>query len=428
MLWATVVLVAAFGAVFAQRIAGGLAPAWDEWELCLGWLGLLFALHFCLGVLHCRGDEKILPLVGMLTGLGVVLKYRLGFLSAADLLGPRSLIYLVSAASLLLTFLLFRRRGLVYLQRFYPLSALLGLGVLALILVYGSSFRGARFGPLLTTPSEALKVLLVIYLAGFLSRKGESFQRTVCGLPRPPLSAVLPFVMVWSLPQILFACQHDLGLIVLFALLVIVLFYIATGRLGYLFVGGLATALMALVIYHFQLHGKARINAWWDPWSDPLGTGWQTVQALFALRAGAWDGMGLGAGSPDRIPVVESDFIYAALAEELGLLGTGLILACYLLLFWRGFLLAMQTEDRFLSLLVAGFTSILAIQTFLNVGGVIKLVPITGITLPFISHGGSSLLTCYTMVGLLLAISDQTATEAEGQADGDPSPEPQEPR
>jgi len=419
LLWATVVLVAAFGAVFAQRMVAGLAPAWEDWGVGLGWLGLLLVLHLCLGALHCRGDEKILPVVGMLTGLGVVLKYRLGLLTGPDLLGPRSLVFPVSAASLLLVFLLFRRQGLVYLQRFYPLSALLGLGVLIFILVYGSSFRGARFGPLLTTPSEALKVLLVIYLAGFLTRKGDRFQRTVLGLPVPPLSAVLPFVMVWSLPQILFACQHDLGLIVLFGLLVIVLFYVATGRLGYLLVGGLVTALLALAIYHFQPHGKVRIDAWRDPWSDPLGAGWQTVQALFALRAGAWDGTGLGAGSPDRIPVVESDFIYAALAEELGLIGAGLILVCYLLLFWRGYLIAAQTKDRFLCFLAAGFTSLLAIQTFLNVGGVIKLIPITGITLPFISHGGSSLLTCYTMAGLLLAISDQTAAESESLVEAD---------
>jgi cell division protein FtsW (lipid II flippase) len=285
------------------------------------------------------------------------------------------------------------------------------------------------YGPGLTTPSELLKILLVIYLAGFLARKHASFERTAMGLPWPPLRAVVPFLLVWLVPQVLFVLQHDLGIILLFGILVIILFFTATGKVGYVVAGAAFTALVGYGIYTLETASAevsgllptqelrrihARIDAWQDPWDDPHGRGWHTLQSLFALRAGAIDGTGLGAGSSGHIPLLESDFIYAAFAEELGLLGSGLLLLLYGFLFWRGAMIAARAPDRFLSLLSIGFASLLAIQTLLNVGGVIKLLPITGITLPFLSHGGSSLLVCHVMVGLLLAISEGRGMKDEG--------------
>lgn len=418
-----------FGTVVARRLQHGLPVEPLDWALPGSWVVLMYLVHALLQGLRCRGDEVLWPLMALLSGLGLVMKYRLGFVAWRHLTEPRLYAYPLSIAAFGLTWLAFRGRRLNGLLRFYPVCALLSLALMLIILFAGPRFRGALYGPGLTTPSELLKVLLTIYLAGFLTCRHASFERTIAGLPVPPLRAVVPFLLVWLIPQVLFLLQHDLGIILLFGLLVILLFYTATGRFGYIVAGAAFTALVGYGIYSLEppdpgatatggllpmqelrrIH--SRINAWQDPWSDPHGRGWHVLQSLFALRAGAFDGTGLGAGSSQHIPLLESDFIYAAFAEELGLLGSGLLLALYGFLVWRGALIAASAADRFRSLLAIGYTSLLALQTLLNVGGVIKLLPITGLTLPFLSHGGSSLLACSMMMGLLLAISEPAPEE-----------------
>jgi cell division protein FtsW len=428
---AAVIVGVSFGTVVARRLQNGLPVERLDWALPGIWVVLMYLVHALLQGFRCRGDEVLWPLMALLSGLGLVMKYRLGFVAWRHLAEPRLYAYPLSVAAFVLTWLTWRGRRLNGLQRFYPLCALLSLALMLIILFAGPRFRGALYGPGLTTPSELLKVLLTVYLAGFLTYRHTSFERTVGGLPLPPLRAVVPFLLVWLTPQVLFILQHDLGIIILFGLLVIILFYTATGRFGYIVAGAAFTALVGYGIYSLEpadlgpmateaggllptqelrrIH--ARIDAWRDPWSDPHGRGWHVLQSLFALRAGAFDGTGLGAGSSQHIPLLESDFIYAAFAEELGLLGSGLLLVLYGFLIWRGALIAVGAADRFRSLLAIGYASLLALQILLNVGGVIKLLPITGLTLPFLSHGGSSLLVCYTMMGFLLAISEPPSAE-----------------
>lgn len=436
-------IAVSFGTVVGRRLQNGLPIGRLDWTLPGMWVVLMYLVHVLLRRSRCRGDEALWPLAALLSGLGLVMKYRLGFVTWRHLAEPRFYAYPLSVVGFSLVWLTFRGRRLGWLFALYPFCAFFSIALMLAILWAGPRFRGALYGPGLTTPSELLKVLLIIYLAGFLSCKHASLERTVAGLPIPRLRTVLPFLLLWLTPQILFLLQHDLGIIVLFGLLVILLFYTATRKWGYIVAGAAFTALVGYGIYSLEpnalepaaaetggllpthdLHRiRARIEAWRDPWSDPHGRGWQALQALFALRAGALDGTGLGAGCSQHIPLLESDFIYAAFAEELGLVGSGLLLMLYGFLCWRGALVAASAPDRFQSLLAIGYASLLALQTLLNVGGVIKLLPITGMTLPFISHGGSSLLVCYVITGILLALSEPPSpTLAADVTTGSPRP------
>jgi cell division protein FtsW (lipid II flippase) len=204
----------------------------------------------------------------------------------------------------------------------------------------------------------------------------------------------------------LLALQRDLGMMVILGLAFLVLMVVGTGRIGYLVYGLLAAGgLGVLMLYLFE-HGQRRLEAWLDPFLDPTGDGWQILQGLSGMYAGGLWGEGFGIGSPEYTPIAAADFIYSVIGEELGFLGCLVLILFFLILFQRGISFSAQARSDFGRLLAAGFTAVLAVQTLLNVGGVTKSIPLTGTTLPFISHGGASLLTAFAIIGLLLAISD----------------------
>jgi cell division protein FtsW (lipid II flippase) len=351
--------------------------------------------------------------MGLLMAWGMLIQTRLGSFQFHE--GIRLYMWAyVGVLPIFWAMVLLRGRGLRVLRGLHVLAAVgAGLFMYWLVLKGGTTFRGARFGPLLTTPSEALKLLLVIYLAGYLTRRVERGFEGVLGARL--VGEGLLFVALWSIPQVMFLIQRDLGVIVLFGVLLIVMFFVATGRPGYLYGGAVITGFSAAVLYDLFPHVHARWEAWLNPWADPRGRGWQTLQALFALRAGWLDGSGLGNGYPHVIPIVASDFVYAALAEEMGLWGCAMILLTFSVLFWRGWRIAERAETTFNRFLALGLTTLLATQTFVNLAGVLRVLPITGLTLPFLSRGGSSLLVSTAMVGLLAAISDarEPSTEEE---------------
>jgi len=201
--------------------------------------------------------------------------------------------------------------------------------------------------------------------------------------------------------------QRDLGMLVLLNAVLLVLLVVATGRTSYLALGILGSGALGAAVFLFSAHGQARFTAWLSPFADPTGKSWQILQALSAMYSGGLWGVGLGGGSPQFIPIASSDFIYAVIGEELGYAGCGIVLVFYLVLFFRGYQIAGRLTALFGRLLATGIVTTLAFQVLLNIGGVIKALPLTGITLPFISHGGSSLLTTFLGVGLLLAISER---------------------
>ncbi len=391
------------GAVAPQDLVPGFALA-----------GLLLCLHLFLTLRGSRADQVLLPVAGGLTALGMVVIARLD----ADSLWRQTVWAGLGVAGALAAIVLLREPS--WLKRYKYTWAVLGLLVLAVTMVFGRDPHGGgaalwlRVGPIQFQPAEVLKVLLVIYLAGYLDDKRELLSAAVYRLGPlrlPPLPYLGPLVVMWGLTLMLLAVQKDLGLALLLFGLFLSMLYVASSRLVYVGSGlGLFFA-GAYGVYRLFSYVQTRINGWLDPWYDPLGGSFQIVQSLLALANGGILGSGLGRGQPDLIPAAITDFPFAAIAEELGLAGAVGLLALYLILVYRGYRIALAAFDPFQQLLATGLTTVVALQTFIIVGGTIKLIPLTGITLPFVSYGGSSLLTNFAIVGILLAISDRSARQ-----------------
>jgi cell division protein FtsW (lipid II flippase) len=280
------------------------------------------------------------------------------------------------------------------------------VGVLVAMLVLGRSYRGGIYLSGNINPTEIVKPLLVFFLATHLSQRQKEFSETLSGIPVPPLTSLLGLVLLWGVPMALTILLRDLGLVVLLNTILIVMLFAVAKRMGYLAIGLAGVAAVGFGLQFISSHAQARFDVWLNPFVDPTGKGWQILQGLTAMYSGGWWGSGLGTGSPETVPIVTSDFIYAALAEEIGFVGCALLLLIYATLFSRGFRAAGASRTPFERLLCVGLTASLAMQTLLNLAGVTKALPMTGITLPFISHGGSSLITCLFIAGLICGLSD----------------------
>jgi cell division protein FtsW (lipid II flippase) len=256
-------------------------------------------------------------------------------------------------------------------------------------------------------PSEIVKPLLVFFLAAYLSRRQKAFSETQNGMPVPPFLSLLGLVLLWGVPMLLTIALKDMGLMVLLNAILIVMLFAVARSTGYLAIGLAAVTALGFGVQFISSHAQARFDVWLNPFADPTGKGWQILQALSAMYSGGLWGAGLGSGVPQAVPIVSSDFIYAAVAEEIGLIGCGLLLLVYAVLFSRGFRAAGAARTPFERLLCVGLTGSLAVQTILNVAGVTKALPMTGITLPLISHGGSSLITTLLIAGLIAGLSDR---------------------
>ncbi|MFQ5603615.1 MAG: FtsW/RodA/SpoVE family cell cycle protein [bacterium] len=276
------------------------------------------------------------------------------------------------------------------------------------------------------TPWEAFKITIIIFLAGFFARFKDDFTRKAPKIKGKRLQRLLlpwgPFILIWMIPQLLFVLLKDFGQVIIYGGLVVIMIFVITRKYIYLFAGIAVTVLTSKFILLLEgiapTHVLQRFLIWSDIWKLPHDAKWwdnvyQIMNSFFALNAGAWSGSGLGLGYPTNIPLVVSDFVYAAIAEELGLAGSAVILFLYLLLFFLGMRVVVDSRNDFEKLLAVGFTSMLAIQVFVNVGGVIKLIPLTGITLPFISRGGFSFLISLIIVGFLMGLSHRNGQRAE---------------
>ncbi len=388
---------------------------WNDIWISLAFIGLVYAISLSFGLLGFQGDQVLLPLTATLSGLGLLLIQRLHpDLTHQDPayfdLAKKQLIYLsLGYAVLWGTVVVFRR--LDWLRRYKYTWLLISLGFLAITFVFGQEINGAklwiRLGPFQAQPSELAKVTLVTFLAAYLEDKrdlvGSSWRVGILRLP--PIPYLMPMLLMGAGALAVLVIQNDLGSALLFFGIFLVMLYVASGRVLYVTLGLIAFALACWVAYHVFARIDIRVQNWLDPWRDPLASGYQQIQSDYALASGGLLGSGLGKGQPFRIPAVQTDFIFSAIGEELGLLGTVGVLALYLLLVMRGFAIALRASDGFARLVAVGLSAILGLQTIIIVGGVIRLVPLTGITLPFVSYGGSSLMTNFLIVGLLLHIS-----------------------
>ncbi|MFN8620449.1 MAG: FtsW/RodA/SpoVE family cell cycle protein [Chloroflexota bacterium] len=394
----------------------------------LVYLGALLAVHVAFVISGRRMDQVLLPAVGLLGGLSLLLMARLpGKLVTRtvagvrlDLLDLQLLWLLLGLAVLGAVAVLLRRDG--WLRDYKYTWAAAGIGLLLLVFVLGDETNGARLsitlGPLTGQPSELLKVVLVIFLAAYLAdnRSLLAARSTRVGFLRlPPLPYLLPLLAMWGLAIAVVVVQKDLGAAFLFFAVFLALLYIATRRAIYV-LAGLALFLgAAAVLVQLYPHVRLRVDVWLDPTADPLGSGFQALRALYAFGRGGILGTGLGAGLPEvgggpAIPALHTDFAFAALGEELGLAGAIAICALFLIIGERGLRIAARARDEFGALLAAGLTLVIVLQAAVIIAGNLKLVPLTGITLPFVSYGGSSILANGLVVGMLLALSDRSAT------------------
>jgi cell division protein FtsW (lipid II flippase) len=361
-----------------------------------------------LALNHWRGDSGILGAVIVLSAMGVLIQFRMGSYDQVDLatnLYPLLPLALGLGAFLLGATATSKGRG-GWMQMLGWVAYILAIGVLVAMLVLGKRYRGGVYLAGNINPTEVVKPLLVFFLARFLSQRQDDFSETVSGIPVPPISSFLGLALLWSIPMGLTILLRDLGLVLLLNTILIVMLFAVAKRLGYLAIGLVAVAALGFGLQFISSTAQARFDIWLNPFADPTGKGWQILQGLTAMYSGGWWGSGLGIGAPETVPIVTSDFIYAAFAEEVGLVGCLFLFLIYATFYSRGFRAAGATQTPFERLLCVGLTASLAVQTLLNVAGVTKALPMTGITLPFISHGGSSLIVCLLVAGLICGLSD----------------------
>jgi cell division protein FtsW (lipid II flippase) len=414
------VILAAGGYVLTALAKGAELPA-DLAPFATGAAALALGAHVAVRRYAPRADGTLLGLAVLLNGLGFVTIARLDH----DLARYQSLWTAVAVGAFVATLAAVRR--IRDLERYRYTFALVGIASLLLPAIpgIGREINGARLwvqlGPFNFQPGEAAKVTLVIFLAAYLVEKRELLSTPTWRvgpvmLPDPKHFA--PLLLAWGSSILVMVREKDLGSSLLFFAVFLAMLYMATARASYVGIGAALFAVGATIAYQIFGHVQDRVTTWLDPWPSAQAQGFQLVQALFAFGSGGFAGTGLGLGSPGTIPNASTDFVFAAIGEELGLIGTTAVLVVYLLLVGAGFRIALRAEQPFLKLLAAGLTTILGIQTFIILGGVTRLIPLTGITMPFVSYGGSSLLANFVILALLLRISDEVARRAESDGAG----------
>ena len=369
-------------------------------------------------------DPLLLPVAALLTGWGLLLIGRL----AINFLLRQTVWLLVSIVALLIIVRL--GHDLRWLRRFRYTWLLGGLALLAVTLIFGVNPSG--YGPRLWLgawsiyfqPSEPLKLLMVVYLASYLAERRELIVSEGQKIGRwrlPPLAYVGPLLAMSGLAMVLLAWQQDLGAAMLFFFTFLAMLYLATGQWRYVAAGLALFVIVGLVGYQLSAKVALRVDGWLNPWPEAAGRAFQIVQSLLAFGAGGLFGRGLGWGSPTYIPAVHTDFVLAAIGEEFGLAGVLVVVALYGILLLRGFRIAASAPRPFERFLAAGLTAGLVIQAWVIMAGNSKLAPIAGVTLPFISYGGSSLLISFIILGLLLRISSPKSNVRSPKSDV-PSP------
>ena len=410
-------------------------------RLLLIYFALLAAIHVAFVLAGRQSDEILLPTTGLLGGISLLFMDRLPQGLGTEVIGGFHLgLAHLQLLWLILSFGLMAAVAIVVRSdtwlRYYKYSwAAAGVGLLLLVFVFGEDTNGSRLflrvGPVAGQPSELLKIILVVFLAGYLADNRVLLARSstrLGPLRLPPLPYLLPMAAMWGLALAIVIFQRDLGAALLFFGVFLALLYVATQRASYVLFGAVLFVAGSAVLYHVFGTVQERVDIWLDPWATAGTSGFQIVRALYALGRGGILGTGLGAGLPSvggspAIPAIQTDFVFAGLAEELGLVGALAILLLYLVIAERGLRIAAVARDDFRALLVSGLTFSMILQAAIIVGGDAKLIPLTGITLPFVAYGGSSLVGNGIIVGLILAFSEPGA----GSALSPPPREPDDP-
>jgi cell division protein FtsW (lipid II flippase) len=385
-------------------LAGELSADW--FRTPLNFSLLVLAVHLVLTAFRFRGDESLLPMVAILTAVGLLV---LNYLEPAQ---ERAQFGWLALGLALMLAVIFGLRDVSVLHRYKYTAAALGLGMLIVTAVFGREVNGARLwlgvGPLQFQPSELMKLLLVIFMAAYLEERREILARADyrwATLKLSPWPYLVPLFLLWGLSLLLLLWQKDLGATVLMLGIALAMMYVATGRKTFVGAGVLLLAVNVLVTYKLFGYVHQRIDVWLHPWELASGPSYQIIQALYAVSNGGASGAGLGRGHPGLIPFASTDFVFAATAEQIGFAGTLAVLAIYLTLVLKSLHIGLSQPAAFSQLLGVGCAMVLGLQCLVIVAGNLALIPLTGITLPFVSYGGSSLVVNFLLLGLLLRLS-----------------------
>ena len=387
---------------------------------------LVLGMHVALRLVARDADPLILPIITVLNGMGIAMIYRLDLAEGYegwDSAGVRQIVWtgiaiVVSGAVLVIV----RNHRVLQRYRFIAMFSGILLLLLPMLPVIGSERNGARLwielGPFSFQPGELGKVALAIFFAGYLVTARDSLSmvgRKFLGMQLPRARDLGPILVVFAASMLVLVVQRDLGTALLYFGLFLVMLYVATGRSSWVVLGLSLFVLGAFVASRTLSYVGGRVDAWLDPFNpenfDAIGGSFQLVQGLFGLAAGGLIGTGLGRGRPDITPLAESDYIIAALGEEIGLIGLFAILGLYLLFVARGFRIGFAVQDDFGRLLGVGLAFVIALQVFVVIGGVTRVIPLTGLTTPFLAAGGSSLVANWIIAVLLLRLSDSVRNQ-----------------
>lgn len=389
-------------------VTTGAALSFQTLAVPLGLFAAFAAAHIGVRIFAPGADPAILPVVFALSGIGITFVTRLQpdaslgqviflFLGVALMVGTLAVV-----------------KNLEVVKRYKYVLGIAGIILLVLPMFIGTEIYGSKLwikiGGFQFQPGEFAKVLIVLFLAGYLAENRELLSisnRTVLGIKFPRLRLLYPLFIVWGVCLLVVAFERDLGSALLFYTIFLIMLYVATGRVSYVIIGLALLAVGAFGMYQIMSHVQVRVAIWLDPFSDAQNLGYQIVQSLFSLADGGLAGVGIGKGMADIIPVVASDMIFAAIGEEMGLLGGSAVLLLFMLFAVRGLTTAARAKSDLAAFSAAGLTAAISFQAFTIVGGVTKLIPLTGVTLPFMSQGGSSLLASFVIVALLLRAGDE---------------------
>ncbi|HST68725.1 MAG TPA: FtsW/RodA/SpoVE family cell cycle protein, partial [Solirubrobacterales bacterium] len=412
-------LTAGFAAVFAQENSklGNLSLTYGAY-----FFALCLAAHIYLRIRLPHADPYLFPLMAVLTAFGLVMIYRIDESLARD--QANWFVFGLVLFALTIQFL----RDYDVLERYRYIIATVGILLLLAPRLPGigeqvnGAYLGVKIGPISFQPAEFAKIAIVVFLASYLRENREVLivgARRVLGVTLPPIKHFGPMLVVWGATMLLLVFIRDLGSSLMFFAAFLALLYVATGRFSFVAIGMAMFALGAWFFASTVPHVHDRIEIWLHPYNDPEGTGYQILQSIFAQADGGLFGAGFGQalitvpGSGDTLlPAAHTDTIYSLIVNEVGLFGACGLVLIYLLVAARGFKIALLANDGFSKLLATGLTTVFAFQAFVIIGGVTRVIPLTGVTLPFISYGGSSILANFVLLALLLLVSDRARREA----------------
>lgn len=390
-----------------------------DWLMLLAWVLCVAVAHYILNNRLPNRDPLLFPLAMSLTGWGLLIIDRLSddyIYNFAD----RQTVWMVFGVAALLTVAI-RPEPLRWLREYRYLMLTIGLILLVSTIILGTNPSGSPYAPQLwlgfgsiyVQPSELLKIFLVGFLASYLAEqypalRADGLDQSEHNLLHLSPRIIGPVMLMFGLSVIILVWQRDLGTATLFFGVFLTLLYVASSNIWVIIGGGGLITAAGVLAYQLFAVVRLRVDIWVNPWVQADGNAYQIVQSLMAFASGGVWGHGIGQGTPNYIPVVHSDFVFAALAEEWGLLGAGVVIMSFAIFTMRGLRIAVIQQERpFYALMATGLSTLIALQSIMIIGGTLRLLPLTGVTVPFLSYGGSSLVVSFTIIGLLLRLSEQ---------------------